>query len=214
WLVQLSGVIAADELETLQRQVQGSSPQRMLREFAQAIEKLAAEAPLILFFEDLQWSDAATLKLLAYLAQLREPAQLLVIGTYRPAETVTTSHALRGVLQELVGRGQCHELALELFTEAEVEAYLRQRLAGSPVAEVLWPVMYRRTEGNALFVTHFVNYLIQRGLLAKVGSQWELQAEPATLEELIPEHVQRLIAGHIEGLSREVQQALAVASVV
>jgi DNA-binding winged helix-turn-helix (wHTH) protein/tetratricopeptide (TPR) repeat protein len=214
WLVQLSGVIAEDELATLQRQVQGSSPQRMLRELSQALERLAAEAPLILFFEDLQWSDVATLKLLGYLAQLREPARLLVIGTYRPSETVTTGHPLRGLLQELMGRGQCQELTLELFTEAEVKAYLRQRLAGSPVAEVLWPVMYRRTEGNALFVTHFVNYLIQHRLLAETGSQWELRAEPATLEDLIPEHVQRLIARQVDGLSKDVRQLLEIASVV
>jgi predicted ATPase len=214
WLVQLLGVIGEDELATLQRQVQGSNPQRMLRELAHALEQLTAEAPLLLFFEDLQWSDVSTLQFLTYLAQLREPARLLVIGTYRPAETVTTSHPLRGVLQELVGRRQCHELALELFTEAEVEAYLRQRLPGSPVAEGLWPVMYRRTEGNALFVSDFVNYLVQRGLLAETGGQWKLQAEPAALEELIPDQVQRLIARQIDALSNQVQQVLAVASVV
>jgi DNA-binding winged helix-turn-helix (wHTH) protein/tetratricopeptide (TPR) repeat protein len=214
WLVQLSGVIEADELATLQRQVQGSSPKRMLRELAQALEQLAAAAPLILCFEDLQWSDGATLEFLTYLSQLREPAQLLVIGTYRSADTVISDHPLRRVVQEMVGRGQCHELALELFTETEVEAYLRQRLAGSPVVEVLWPVICRRTEGNALFVTHFVNYVIQHGLLAKTGSQWALRVEPATLEDLIPDQVQRLIARQIEGLSKEVQQVLAVASVV
>jgi predicted ATPase/DNA-binding winged helix-turn-helix (wHTH) protein len=214
WLVQLLGVIGEAELATLQRQVQGSSPHRMLRELAHALEQLAAEAPLILFLEDLHWGDVATFKLLAYLAQLRETARLLVIGTYRPAEMVTAGHALRGVLQELVGRGQCHERALELFTEAEVEAYLRQRLAGSAVAQVLWPVMYRRTEGNALFVRDFVNYLVQRGLLAELGGQWELYAEPAALEELIPDQVQQLIARQIDTLSDDVQQVLAVASVV
>ena len=88
WLVQLSGVIEADELEKLQRQVQGSSPQRMLREFADAIKELAAETPVILFLDDLQWSDAATVEFLAYLAQRREPTRLLVIGTYRPADTI------------------------------------------------------------------------------------------------------------------------------
>src|SRR5262249_16912397 len=78
WLVQLSGVIEADELEKFQRQVQGNSPQRMLREFAEAIEELTAETAVILFLEDLQWSDTATLELLDYLAQRWERARLLV----------------------------------------------------------------------------------------------------------------------------------------
>ena len=43
------------------------------------------EQPLVLVLEDLHWSDAATLDLLAWLARRREPARLLLIGTYRPA---------------------------------------------------------------------------------------------------------------------------------
>jgi DNA-binding winged helix-turn-helix (wHTH) protein/predicted ATPase len=214
WLVQLAGVVEVDELETLQRQVQGSSPKRMLREFAAAIEQLAAESAVLLFFEDLQWSDSATLELLAYLAQQRTQTRMLVLGTYRPAETVTGSHPLRSMLQKLVGRGQCHELALELFTETEVEAYLTQRLAGSPVAAALWPVIHRRTEGNALFVMHFVNYLIQHGLLTETGGRWEMQVEPTVLESLLPDHVRRLIGRQLDGLSTETQQVLEVASVV
>jgi GTPase SAR1 family protein len=89
WLLQLSGVIEADERERLQRQVQGATPQRLFHEFTQAIEQLTAKTALILFFEDLQWSDGLTLELLAYLAQFQEQARLLVIGTYRPADTVS-----------------------------------------------------------------------------------------------------------------------------
>ena len=214
WLVQLSGVIEGDELEKLQRQVQASSPQRMLREFAEAIEVLAAETPLILFLEDLQWSDVATLELLAYLAQRRERARLLVIGSYRPAEMVLSGHPLRRVAEGLIGRRQAQGLALELFTQAEVEAYLTQRLAGSPVVDVLGLVIHRYTEGNALFVMHFVDYLLQQGLLVEADDHWKLRAEPATIEDLIPDHVQLLITKQIEGLSREVQQFLEMASVV
>jgi len=55
-----------------------------------AVEQVAAEAAVILFFEDLQWSDGSTLELMAYLAQLQEQARLLVIGTYRDADMNVT----------------------------------------------------------------------------------------------------------------------------
>jgi tetratricopeptide (TPR) repeat protein len=214
WLVQLSGVIEADELETVQRQVQGSSPQRMLREFAEAIEVLATETTVILFLEDLQWSDTTTLELLEYLAQQQESARLLVIGSYRPGEAVLHTHPLRRVAQRLIGRGHCQELALELLTQAEVEAYLTQRLAGCPVVDVLGPVIHRCTEGNALFVMHFVDYLLQRGMLVEADGRWKSRVELAIIEELIPHHVQQLIVKQIEGLSTEVQRLLEMASVV
>jgi len=214
WLVQLSGVIEGDELEKLQRQVQTGGPQRMLREFAEAIEVLAAETPLVLFLEDLQWSDAVTLELLAYLAQRRERARLLVIGSYRPADMVLSGHPLRRMAEGLIGRRQAQGLTLELFTQAEVEAYLTQRLTGSPVVDVLGLVIHRRTQGNALFVMHFVDYLLQQGLLVEADDHWQLRAEPATIEDLIPDHVQLLMTKQIEGLSREGQQFLEMASVV
>jgi predicted ATPase len=136
-----------------------------------------------------------------------------VIGSYRPGDAVMHNHPLRRVAQRLIGRGQCQELVLELFTQAEVEAYLTQRLARSPVVDVLGSVIYRRTAGNALFVMHLVDYLLQRSLLVEAEGCWKLRVEPATIDDLIPDHVQPLIAKQIEGLSREVQQLLEMASV-
>lgn len=213
WLLQLSGVLEADERERLQRQVQDCSPQRMVRELAQALKELTTESAVILFFDDLQWSAVSTLELMAYLAQLREQTRLLMIGSYRPTDVVLSGHPLRRVLQSLIGRGQAQELTLELFTAGEIQAYLTQRLAGSPVANILSPVIHRRTEGNVLFVKHFVDYLLQQGLLAKANGRWALRTEPAMVEELMPDHVHRLLVAEIEGLSREEQQLLGVASV-
>jgi hypothetical protein len=45
WLVQLPGLVTEAELERLQRQVRGASSARMLRELAEALEVLTAEAP-------------------------------------------------------------------------------------------------------------------------------------------------------------------------
>jgi predicted ATPase len=114
----------------------------------------------------------------------------------------------------LVGRRKAQELALELLTQAEVETYLNQRLAGSPVVDVLGPVIHRRTDGNALFVMHFVDYLLRQDLLVEAAGNWELRVEPAVMEELIPDNIHRLLIRQIERSSRVGQQLLAVASVV
>ena len=66
---------------------------------------LSAEQPLVLVLEDLHWSDPSTLEALAMLARRREPARLLVLGTYRPAEVVVRDHPLQTVKQELLRQG-------------------------------------------------------------------------------------------------------------
>jgi predicted ATPase len=127
---------------------------------------------------------------MAYLAQWGEQARLLVIGSYRPADMVLSDLPLRRVVQSLIGRRQSQELALELFTQAEVGAYLSQRLARSPVVEGLGPVIHRRTEGNALFVMHFVDYLLQRGSLVEAAltaaEVLVVDADPSVIPDDVP----------------------------
>jgi hypothetical protein len=88
WLVHLPALVSLAEREQLQREVQGATPQRMLREMAEALEALTAERPLLLVWEDLHWSDVSTLDLLSVVARRTERARLFIIGSYRPAEVL------------------------------------------------------------------------------------------------------------------------------
>ncbi|MBI3304075.1 MAG: ATP-binding protein [Deltaproteobacteria bacterium] len=97
WLVQMPALLRATELETLQRKTRGATREGMLRELAEAVEALTAEWPLVLWLEDLQWSDVSTLDWLAFVGRRRERARLLVIGTYRPVEVIVSGHPLKGV---------------------------------------------------------------------------------------------------------------------
>jgi predicted ATPase len=65
----------------------------------------------VLVLEDLHWSDQATLALVAYLAQRRAPARLLLIGTYRPVEVIVHQHPLRALRTALRLHDQCEERA-------------------------------------------------------------------------------------------------------
>ena len=213
WLAQMPGLLKTGELEAVQRQLQNSGHERMLREFVEAVEAMAAETMVVLVFEDLQWSDSATLDALTYLARRWSPIRLYLIGTYRPAEAVVSGHPLPQMLQELYGRRQCEELALELFTEAEVEEYLRRRLGQSFPVSTVSELVYRYTDGNALFMVNFVDYLLEQGLLVNTGSQVELRVEGAVLKELMPRTLQQLVLRQIERLNIEEQYLLGVASV-
>ena len=86
WLAQLPALLSPEELEAVQRRIQGATRERMLREITEAVDVLSVAQPLVLVLEDLHWSDPSTVELLAMLARRREPAQLLMVGTYRAAE--------------------------------------------------------------------------------------------------------------------------------
>ena len=153
----------AAELEAFQRKTQGATRERMLREMGEAIDVITAERPLVLWLEDLHWSDASTLELLALLARRREPARLLVLGTYRPVDVIVQEHPLRAVKQELQLHGLCAELPLGLLSETQVAEYLEVKFpvgATQAVASTkLARLIHRRTDGNPLFMVTVVEDL-------------------------------------------------------
>lgn len=213
WLLQLRGVVSDGELEALQRQVAGASRDRMMREMAEALEELAAERPLVLVLEDLHWSDVSTLDLIAYLAQRREPARLLLVGTYRPTDVIVHDHPLRAIKQELQARGQCEELCLELLTRRAIVEYVASRLGEGSVSAELANVIHRRTQGNALFMVEVLDHLVARGLVAKQRGRWELQASSEETERIVPENLRQLIEKQVARLAPEEQRLLEVAGV-
>jgi predicted ATPase/DNA-binding winged helix-turn-helix (wHTH) protein len=213
WLVQLPGLVSESELERLQRQVAGATPARMQRELAQALDVLAADTPLVLVLEDLQWSDHSTVDLLASLAQRREPARLLVLGTYRPVDVVLQAHPLHGMLQELGARGQIRELPLELLPAEDVAAYLAGRLQ-EPVAPSLTAFVHERTDGHALFMVNIVEHLVQQRLLARRAGQWTLRTGEQASMARLPEEVRQLLTRRLDVLPAATRRVLDVASVV
>ena len=82
-----------DKLAELQRRASGATQGRSLRELAEALDALSVDEPVILVFDDLQWTDPSTAEFLAFMGSRREPARVLILGTYRPAE-VTRGHPL------------------------------------------------------------------------------------------------------------------------
>jgi DNA-binding winged helix-turn-helix (wHTH) protein/predicted ATPase len=214
WLVQLPWLLSPAERDALQREVRGTTRERMLREMAEALEVLTAETPLVLILEDLHWSDTATLDLLASLARRREAARLLLIGTYRPVEVIVREHPLRGLSQELQLHGQCTELPLEGLTEGEIAAYLAGRFPGSVLPPELAQVLLQRTEGNPLFMVNVVRYLIAQGVLVQGTGGWEMHGGVEAVERGVPESLRQMIERHSARLSPADQRVLEVASVV
>ncbi|MBI3248770.1 MAG: AAA family ATPase [Deltaproteobacteria bacterium] len=212
WLVRLPWLLSETHQNSIQREEKEATRERMLREMAVALEALTVKAPLVLNLEDLQWSDYSTLELLSFLAQRRDPARLLLVATCRSLEGLESGHPLKTIVQELQLRRRCEELPLDFLTEAEVSAYLAARFPESDLRE-LARVIYRRTDGNALFMVNMVDYLLAQGLLVAVNGQWQLRGGIETVEVGVPKSLRRLIEQQLERLSPEEQQVLEVGSV-
>jgi DNA-binding winged helix-turn-helix (wHTH) protein len=163
WLAQIPWLIGDGDEQALRQSLQAVRPERMLREFAALIEALTTDVTLVLVLEDLHWTDASTVDLLSMLAERRESARLLVIGTYRPAEAVVREHVLMSAIRALRARRRCVELPLSDLTEEEVRSYLQARFTGNDFPLPLARLIYKHTDGHPLFVAAVVDHMLSRG---------------------------------------------------
>jgi predicted ATPase/DNA-binding winged helix-turn-helix (wHTH) protein len=213
WLVHLPTLLAPEDRERLEHLVSGVTPARMLRELAEALEVLTAARPLVLVLEDLHWSDRATLEWLAYVVRRRDPARLLILGTYRPVDVMVHAHALRAMVAELRHHPQYAELVLDYLSTAATAAYLRQRCGAQPIPPGLPKLVHQRTGGNPLFLVAMVDELGRQGLLETAGDAGGSPGVLAVLSGLVPTSLRQYIEQHIEQLADEDQVLLEAASV-
>jgi DNA-binding winged helix-turn-helix (wHTH) protein/predicted ATPase len=214
WLAQLPALVNIEDRQRLQRETLNATPERMLREMAEALEALTTDTPLILVLEDLHWSDYSTLDLISALARRREPARLLLVGLYRPAEVGLSSHPLKKVKQELLAHGLCGELALESLDVRAVTTYLAGRFMEGSAATELAPFVYRQTRGHPLFMVNAVEHLIGQGVVSLDGNAWSVTTSLDSMEISAPAGLQQIIVQRLERLQAEEQHALEAASVV
>ena len=213
WLAQMPWLLDSAERDALERDLLGATRERMLREMAEAVEALTAEAPLVLALEDLHWSDTATVDLLSLLARRQEPARLLLIGTYRPVDVLVSQHPLENVKLDLQARGRCQELPLEPLDSTAVADYLRERFAGHAFPSELARVINRRTEGNPLFMVSLVEDLVARARIVMGDGRWELHAKLEEVEVGVPENLRQMLERRIGQLEEEERRVLAAGSV-
>jgi len=215
WLAQLPW-LAGPELASPARRSGVTTQLGMLREIAQALEVLSEQRPLILWLEDLHWSDPSTLTVLSFVAGRPQPARLLLIGSFRPVDARNNDSPLHGLAPHLTQHDQARELALGLLDVAAIAAYLSNRLgklAGVSI-EALATFLRRRTEGNALFVVTLVDDLVRRGLLTAAEDCWRLEARIADLASDLPENLRLLVQhqfGSLDDDDRRLIEAAAVA---
>jgi PAS domain S-box-containing protein len=138
------------------------------------------EHPLVLFLDDLQWLDAATLDLLEHLATETELRHLLLIGAYRDNE-VTSAHPLMRRLAAIRSAGgRVQESVLAPLGLEDVGRLIADALHGAPERVApLASLVHEKTAGNPFFTIQFLIALAEEGLLAADHGQgrwsWDLE---------------------------------------
>ena len=180
----------------------------VLRRFLCAFAR--KEHPLVLFLDDLQWLDAATLKLLERLVTHPDVAHLLLIGAYRDNE-VSPSHPLMLALNSIRKTAAIVRdivlvpLSLKDVNQLIAESLHQDRTRTKPLARLV----YEKTGANPYFVIQFFTALAEERLLEfdpRDGAwRWDVDRICA---RRISDNVVDLIVGKLNRLTFSTRETL------
>ena len=186
----------------------------VFQNFVKAISQ--KQHPLVMFIDDWQWADSASLTLLKVLLTDPDIHYFLIIGAYRDNE-VDASHPFRMSLEELrKQQAVINTLTLDNLSSQEVNALIAEALqCDSPSAQPLTALVYEKTLGNAFFTTEFLKALYGEELLVfdfkALNWQWDL--EKIRAKEMTNNVVDLMVAG-IRKFPPQTQQVLKLAACI
>jgi len=182
--------------------------QTILRRFIVVFAR--AEHPLVLFLDDLQWLDTATLDLLEDIFAQADIRHLLLIGAYRDNEVDATHPLLRKLDAIRRSGATVQDIVLAPLTYDDLEQLIADSLrCETRPANPLVQLVYEKTGGNPFFAIQFLSALADEGLLVfdHADARWFCDLARIRAKNYAGDVVD-LMAGKLKRLSAPTQDAL------
>ncbi len=135
------------------------------RDFVNAISD--KQTPLIVYLDDIQWSDLSTIELIKYLLSSPEIENLVVIGAYRSNE-ITENHPLKFVLEEAIRKAENTDFLEHIFLKPLKKEAVNELVADTlkrnyKDTKTLTNYIYQKTKGNPFFTNQLLKSMYDVG---------------------------------------------------
>ena len=175
-----------------------------------------AQSPLVLFLDDLQWADRATLRWLYDIMRDPRICYFYLLTAFRD-EQIHSAHPLHLFLQNLANEQiDVQVIQLGALQQTTIQQLLADTLK-RPFSqfEALAGLIFQKTDGNPFFLNQFLLTLVEDGHIWFAADErawkWDLQQIERQADT---ENVVELMVHKTRQLSEETQQSLQYASCI
>ncbi|MBD2386165.1 trifunctional serine/threonine-protein kinase/ATP-binding protein/sensor histidine kinase [Cylindrospermum sp. FACHB-282] len=185
--------------------------------FSKFIQVLATkEHPLVIFLDDLQWADSASLKLIQLLMTEADVKYLLLIGAYRDNE-VNPGHPFKITLDDLLqSQVTVNQITLKPLDEVNLNRLIADTLNCPEYEAVsLTKLVLSKTQGNPFFTSQLLKFLRDDGLITfnLDARYWQYNiSEEQNI--YIKNNVVELLAIQLQKLAESIQNTLKIAACI
>lgn len=217
WLEKLDKLVDRRKKPAADVPAAGIQQEHVFEQYTNVLRQLAANQPLLLLLDDLQWADAASIELLFRLGRRIEDVPILIVGTYRPADVALGRHGERHPLEKVLAEFKRYfgpiTIDLNEVQESEGRAFVDALLdtEANRLGTAFREALYAHTGGHPLFTVELLRAMQERGDLVQEQDHWTVGASldwaslPARVEGVIEERI-----GRVE---KELREMLTIASV-
>jgi predicted ATPase len=200
--------VPASAEEVTQRRLQ------FFQSLTQFFTRLSKESPLVLFFDDLQWADPATIQLLKFFrASALSNTPILILTSHRDFEVaIGENPSVSSFLKELENDRKYIRIHLQRFDDINVGELLARTSGGQEISNEFKQLIYLKTGGNPFFIEEILRSLLEKGeIFRNDKGLWDRK----DISEIdVPRSIQELIRQRIQRLDEETREILKIASVI
>ncbi len=189
----------------------------LLQKFIQVFS--SHKHPLVIFLDDLQWADSASLNLIELMMSEADTENLLLVGAYRDNE-VSRSHPLIKTLEIIrSNKATINTIPLSPLEKTHLNNIVVDTLQCSEaLAFPLTDLIYQKTQGNPFFSNQFIKSLYEDGFITfnhNSDSSHGWVCDIAALRELaLTDDVVEFIALQLHKLPLQTQKVLQLAACI
>ncbi len=188
---------------------------KVFETMSQFIINISKKKPTILFIDDLQWADNASLHLLHYLARNTKQERVMICGAYRIEELEMREGEALPLLETLrrMGRENLYEtISLKRLSREDTKEMLISLFDVSTVPNDYVDLMYTETKGNPFFIEGVSKSLIEDGIIKPEEGKWKTSVELSKIA--IPNTIRDIILRRIDRLNQEEREVIKYASII
>ena len=171
---------------------------------------LATENPLAIVFDDLHWSDEASLNLLLSLADLAETQPILFICMSRPDKTVPSWNTIDKLQQKLDSK--YFSITLDPLGAEQTDVMVINLLGMQGLPRNVRDLIIEKAEGNPFFIEELIRSLIETQQLVRENSHWKVVSENAKFS--LPNTLRGVLSARVDRLPEMTKHILQNAAVI
>ncbi len=179
------------------------------------IIKISQDRPLILFIDDLHWSDEETLSLLSYIARNTVHSHVMIICTYRSEEIRKsesgTTHPMVELERGISSEYHFTSIKLERLQTSSIKEMVNSIFPESDFGTSFYELLYNETEGNPLFIVETLKLLKTENIIEKKGNTFQLKENYDLLA--IPKSIHDIVMRRIGRLKEDEREILEIGAV-